>query len=231
MGFAAWDFGSPWASGPDDVAKGRHKLPANTQCIGVDVYDYWWHGIPYDPVLPENRAKVLARVDEWHNIRTKYFPAGVRTRVGEDSRNPATWTPEFWSDTHALMNGLDFAGADRAMMIYIGLSSSLQRGTYTTPVETMDAYYDNLKAGPWVGLSWWTSVGRLHPKEYSQGTLGYVDKTLMHCTPEHPEGVPYSPEEQERLRRQFLASRKRMFEDVVYGQFGHLNGPKPTNGE
>jgi hypothetical protein len=37
VGFAAWDFGSAWASGPDDLTKGRHKLPANTDCIGVDV--------------------------------------------------------------------------------------------------------------------------------------------------------------------------------------------------
>jgi hypothetical protein len=33
---------------------------------------------------------------------------------------------------------------------------------YTTPIETMDRYYDNCKAGPWVGLIWWTSVGKLH---------------------------------------------------------------------
>ena len=188
VGWAAWDYGSCWASGPDDLAKGRHKLPANTECIGVDVYDYWWHGIPYDPVLPENRAKVLGRVREWHHIRTKYFPEGVRTRVGKDSTNPKTWTPECWNDTHALMNAIDFAGAKKAMMIYIGLSSSLEKGNYTTPIETMDAYYDNLKVGPWVGLSWWTSAGRLHPKEYPLGTLGYVDKTLVHYTPEHPGG-------------------------------------------
>jgi hypothetical protein len=223
VGYAAWDFGSGWASGPEDLAQGRHKLPTNTDCIGVDVYDYWWHGIPYDPVLPENRAKVLDRVRQWHDIRTRYFPAGVRTRVGTDSRNPETWKPEYWSDTHALANAIEFAGAKKAMMIYIGLSSSLEKNNYTTPIETMDAYYDNLKAGPWVGLSWWTSAGHLHPKEYSLGTLGYVDKTLVHHTCEHPEGVPYSPEELDRLRKQFVASRMRMFEDVVYGQFGHLN--------
>lgn len=40
VGFAAWDFGSCSTSGPDDLAKGRYKLPANTDCIGVDVYDY-----------------------------------------------------------------------------------------------------------------------------------------------------------------------------------------------
>ena len=58
------------------------------------------------------------------------------------------------------------------------------------------------------------------------GTLGYVDGTLVHHTPEHPQGVPYSPEELERLRKQFIASRMRMFEDVVYRQFGHLNSPR-----
>ena len=223
VGFAAWDFGSCWASGPEDLTKGRSKLPANTDCIGVDVYDYWWHGIPFDPAIPGNRAKVMDRVREWHEIRTKYFPAGVRTRVGENSRDPETWTPEFWSDTHALSNAIEFAGADKAMMIYIGLSSSLEKQTYTTPIETMDAYYNNLKEGPWVGLSWWTSVGGLHPKEYPLGTLGYVDQTLVHQTPEHPAGIPYARQELERIRQQFIASRKRMFEDVVYGQFGYLN--------
>ncbi len=83
-----------------------------------------------------------------------------------------------------------------------------------------------------MGLSWWTSVGRLHPKDYPLGTLGYVDKTLVHCTPEDPQGVPYSPEDLERLRKQFIASRMRMFEDVVYGQFGYLNRPREqANGE
>jgi len=54
-----------------------------------------------------------------------------------------------------------------------------------------------------------------------------VDKTLVHYTPEHPEGIPYTRDEAERLRERFLASRRRMFDDVVYGQFGFLNGPKP----
>ena len=230
VGWAAWDYGSCWASGADDLANGRHKLPSNTQCIGVDVYDYWWHGIPYDPVLPENRDKVLARVHEWHHIRTEYFPEGVRTCVCEDSRDPGTWTAECWNDTHALMNAIDFAGAKKAMMIYIGLSSSLAKGNYTTPIETMDAYYDNLKAGPWVGLVWWTSAGALHPGQYPLGTLGYVDKTLVQYTPEHPEGVPYPPKELERLRERFVASRMRMFNDVVYGQFGHVNGAGKKKG-
>jgi hypothetical protein len=155
VAWAAWNYGSCWASGPDDLKQGREKLPANTEFIGVDTYDYWWHGIPYDPVLGENKDKVLKRVQQWHRIRTKYYPEGIRTKVCTDARNPETWTPQCWSDTHALMNALEFAKADNAMMIYIGLSSSILGKTYTTPTETMDAYYDNLKAGPWVGLSWW----------------------------------------------------------------------------
>ena len=109
------------------------------------------------------------------------------------------------------------------MMIYIGLSSSLP-GQYTTPIETMDRYYDNCKTGPWVGLIWWTSMGRLHPKENPLGTLGYVDKTLVHYTPDNPKGRRYSKEALDKLYNDFIVSRRRMFRDVVYGQFGFLNG-------
>ncbi len=226
VGWAAWDYNGGWASSERDFERGRQKLPSNTQCIGVDTYDYWWLGIPYDPVDPANREKVLERVDEWHRIRTQYYPEGVETRVCKDAKDPTTWTAECWSDTHALLNGIRLAKADRAMMIYIGLSSSLE-GHHTTPIETMDRYFDNCKAGPWVGLIWWTSMGRLHPKENPLGTFGYVDRTLIHYTPEHPEGVPYSSEELDRWRDGFVASRMRMWRDVVYGQFGYLNGPAP----
>jgi hypothetical protein len=226
VAWAAWDYGSCYATGPDDVTEhGRHKLPSNTEFIGVDTYDYWWHAIPYDPVDPVNRQKVLSRVHEWHHIRTHYFPEGVKTAVGKNSRDPATWTPEYWSDTHALLNAVRFACADKAMLIYIGLSSSIPGKTYTTPVETMDAYYDNLKAGPWVGLFWWTTAGKAHPTDFPVGTLAYVDKTLVNYTPEHPEGIPYPQEMLEKLHDQFLASRMRMFNDVVYNQFGHINRP------
>jgi hypothetical protein len=230
VGWAAWNYGSCYATGETDVKEHkRQKLPSNTECIGVDTYDYWWHGIGYDPVYPENKEKVLRRVQEWHHIRTEYFPSGVVTKVCKNPRDPATWTTECWSDTHALLNALQYAEAKKGMLIYIGLSSSLDKGAYTTPVETMDAYYDNCKAGPWVGLIWWTCGGKTHPKEYPVGTLGYVDKTLVHYTPEHPKGIPYSREMLEKLHDQFLASRLRMFHDVVYNQFGHLNqrGKKP----
>lgn len=223
VAYSAWDYGSCWASCENDVTEhGRFKLPANTEFIGVDTYDYWWPGIPFDPIEPANRGKVLARVAEWHSIRTKYYPNGVATSVCKNSKDPATWTAQCWSDTHALENALNLAGADKGMMVYIGLSSSLE-GHYTTPVETMDAYYDNCKAGPWVGLVWWTSVGRLHPLENPLGTLGYVDKTLVHYTPEDPEGKPYTPKQLDALRKKFVNSRKRMFNDVVYGQFAFLN--------
>ncbi len=222
VGWAGWDFGSALASGPDDLAKGRHKLPANIEFIGVDTYDYWWHGIGFDPVDAANRDRVAARTAEWHSIRTNFYPQGVKTCVCENAEDPATWTPECWSDTHAVLNAIRFAKAGRAMMIYIGLSSYLP-GAYTTPIETMDAYYDRLKAGPWVGLVWWTSMGVRHPSEYPFGTLGYVDKTLVHYTPDHPKGKPYPRETADRLRDEFVASRMRMFNDVVYGQFGHLN--------
>ena len=57
------------------------------------------------------------------------------------------------------------------------------------------------------------------------GTLGYIDKTLVHYTPDHPEGIPYSPEQLDKLHDDFIASRTNMFCDVVYNQFGHLNIP------
>jgi hypothetical protein len=223
VGWAAWNYGSSWASSARDLENGRQKLPANTECIGVDTYDYWWLNIGFDPTDPANRDKVLTRVKEWHSIRTKYYPNGVNTCVCKNADDPSTWTPECWSDTHALMNAIKFAKADKAMMIYIGLSSSLPM-QYTTPIETMDRYYDNCKAGPWVGLIWWTSVGKLHPKENPLGTLSYVDKTLIHYTPDSSKGRPYSKEQLDRLHDDFIASRRRMFRDVVYGQFGNLNG-------
>lgn len=227
VGWAAWDYGSGWASSAKDVNEhGRQKLPSNTECIGVDTYDYWWRNIGYDPADSANSDKVLARVNEWHSIRTRYYPKGINTYVGRNSKDPSTWTPECWSDTHALLNAVQFAGAEKAMMIYIGLSSSLP-GHYTTPIETMDAYYDNCKAGPWVGLMWWTSVGKAHPDENPLGTLGYVDKTLIHYTPESAKGQPYSKEALDRWRDTFIASRRRMFRDVVYSQFGFLNGIEP----
>lgn len=227
VGWAAWDYGSSWASSArDETEHGRSRLPANTECIGVDTYDYWWLEIGFDPADPANAPKVCARVDEWHDIRTRYYPAGIETKVGKNAHDPATWTPEYWSDTHALMNALQLAKADRAMMIYIGLSSSLP-GTYTTPIQTMDRYYDNCKAGPWAGLIWWTSVGEKHPEAFPDGSLGYVDGSLRHYTPEHPKGRPYTDEALVQWRRDFLASRKRMFNDVVHGQFGFLNGHAP----
>ncbi|MBN1126735.1 MAG: hypothetical protein JXA82_17150 [Sedimentisphaerales bacterium] len=222
LGWAAWT-SSCWASSEKDITEHRRsKLPANTECIGVDTYDYWWLGIGFDPVDPSNHGKVLQRVAEWHRIRTQYYPDGIQTRVCRNCNDPVAWTPECWSDTHAMENAIRLAGADKAMMIYIGLSSSLS-GQYTTPTETMDAYYDNCKAGPWVGLIWWTSVGKAHPNENPLGTLGYVDKTLIHYTPEAPRGKPYTSEQLDRLHDQFFASRKRMFEDVVYNQFGFIN--------
>ncbi len=147
VGWPAWNFGSCWASCQNDFTKhGRSKLPANTEFIGVDTYDYWPLAIGFDPIDSANRSKVLGRVAEWHSIRTQYYPEGVDTSVCKNANDPATWTPECWSDTHALTNAVRLAEADKAMMIYIALSSSLP-GHYTTPVETMDAYYDNCKAG------------------------------------------------------------------------------------
>ncbi len=118
-----------------------------------------------------------------------------------------------------MMGAIDLANAQNAMMFFIGVSAQIKGVTYTTPIETMDAYYDNLKAGPWVGLSWWY-FGDFTDTE---GTIHYVDRDLRHYTPAHPEGTAYPQKQLDKLHEEFIASRMRMFEDVVYNQFGHLN--------
>jgi hypothetical protein len=89
----------------------------------------------------------------------------------------------------------------------------------------MDAYYDSLKAGPWVGLSWWLWEGWGWGSNL--GTLFYIDKKLIHYTPEHREGIAYTNQQLESYHKRFIASRMRMFNDVVYNQFSHLNGSAP----
>ena len=226
LGYAALDYNGCYASSRDDVAEHRRvALPANTQAIGVDVYHYWFPQYsPFDPAdLSIPRARVRAHSDEWQRLRTRYYPEGLRTRVCERSSDPATWLPECWNDTHALLGAIELAGAEDAMMWYIAVCGQLGPGetiTYTTPIETMESYYDHLKAGPWVGLAWWI----FGEDRTCHGGLAYYDRTLRHYTPEHPEGVPYSEEMLEYWRGEYIAMKLRFFRDVVYGQFGHLNG-------
>lgn len=210
--------------------RGRVKLPPNTQAIGVDVYHYWFHKhSPFDPAdLSIPRERVRAHSDEWQRIRTRYYPGGVKVRPCEDKSDPSTWIPECWNDTHALLDGIELAGAKNAMMWYIGLCGQLgpagEATSYTTPIETMQSYYDHLKAGPWSALAWW----HFGTRDNSHGGLEYYDKTLTHYTPEHPEGRPYSPKMLEYWRSEYVAFKTRIFQDVVYNQFGHLNGPAPA---
>ncbi len=228
IGYAALDYNGAYAASQEDVdLHGRMKLPPNTQCIGVDVYHYWGHDwSPFDPAdLSVSRERVRAHSDEWQRLRTRYYPEGLEVRVGENSNDPATWKPEYWNDTHALMGAIELAGARDAMMWYIAVCGQIVGAdppTYTTPVETMQAYYDELKAGPWAGLSWWV----FGPSGSMQGGLDYYDRTLVHCTRDHPEGVPYSEEMLDYWRDAYVAFKKGVFEDVVYGQFGDLN-PRP----
>ncbi len=209
----------------------RVLLPSNTQAIGVDVYHYWFHRFsPFDPAdLSIPREKVRAHSDEWQRIRTKYYSKGIKVRAGKDLKDPKNWTPESYSDTHALMNAIELAGAKNAMMWYIGVSGQLgpagDETTYTTPIETMESYYDHLKAGPWVALSWWIFDERVGN---TQGGLAYYDKTLVHYTPEHLEGIPYSQEMLDYWHNEYVAMKMRMFNDVVYNQFKHLNGSVPA---
>ncbi len=229
IGYAGLNYDGGYAATQEDVEKHRRvKLPENTQCIGVDVYHYWGHKwSPFDPGdLSIPRERVKAHTKEWHRLRTRYYPEGLKVRVSKNSMDPKTWVPEHWNDTHALMSAIELAGAKDAMMWYIGVSGQLAGGgrddpTYTTPIETMETYYEELKAGPWVGLAWWVFG------DFSgtcEGGLRYYDKTLKHYTPAHPKGEAYSPEMLDYWKREYVAMKKRMFEDVVYVQFGELNG-------
>lgn len=231
LGYAALNYDGCYAATQTDVDRHRRvKLPRNTQAIGVDVYHYWFHASsPFDPAdLSIPRQKVRAHSDEWQRIRTKYYPEGVRVEVCTNSQDPKTWTPACWNDTHALMSAIELAGATNAEMWYIGACGQVgpskgDASTYTTPVETMQSYYDHLKAGPWVALAWWT----FGSDRTCHGGLEYYDKTLMHYTRQHPEGEPYSPEMLQYWHDAYMGVKKRMFHDVVYGQFKHLNGSGP----
>ncbi len=204
-----------------DVDQGRGKLPANIDFFGVDVYHWWGFGSsPFDPDNPSvTTEKIKEHAVWWQNVITRYYGPDFRVTRGDP------WIAEHKNDTHALMQAIDLAGADQAMMIFIGTSDYLKERSYTTPIEVMDAYYDSLKAGPWVGLSWWIF------DEFKEdiGTLAYLDKKLIHYTPDNEKGSPYSAERLESYRQRFIASRMRMFKDVVYNQFGYLNGPAPES--
>jgi len=231
ISYTGFDYKGCYAASQQDIDEhGRHQLPANTQAIGVDVYHYWFPKYsPFDPgslIVP--RRKVRAHTTEWHRLRTQYYPKGLKVGVCKNANDPATWLPECWNDTHALLAAIELAGAKEAMMWFIGnagqIDATLSKDvvTYTTPVETMEVYYKNLKAGPWVALSWWVfgQYKDIH------GGLEYYDKTLLHYTPEHPEGAPYSDNMLEYWHAAYVNVKMEMFNDVVYKQFAHLNKPK-----
>jgi hypothetical protein len=234
LSYAALDYNGCYAASQTDMDEHKRvKLPPNTQAIGVDAYHYWGHKhSPFDPAdLSIPRAKVRAHSDEWQRLRTRYYPEGLQVRVCKGSADPDTWVPECWNDTHALMSAIELAGAKNAMMWYIAACGQIEGQSYTTPIETMESYYEHLKAGPWVGLSWWTFGGFQEGGEHGAhfiGGLEYYDRVLKHYTPQHPEGEPYSAEMLDYWRREYVALKMRMFNDVVYNQFGHLNGPRPA---
>jgi hypothetical protein len=204
-----------YAATQDDVNNGRILLPSNLEFIGVDTYHYWSLSSGIDPIDPNNYDDVIYWSDYWQDVMTKYYPEGL-------SVSPCgTWQKECYNDTHALLSGLSLAGANNAIMFFIGNSSNIAELSYTTPVETMNAYYNSLKAGPWVGLSWWLFDGY----NDMEGTIRYIDKTLVHYTPGHPGGIPYTQEQLDKLHDDFVASRTNMFCDVVYNQFGYINIP------
>lgn len=210
-----------YAANQEDLAKGKVKWPSNSEFIGVDVYHYWsFDHTPFDPDDVEvPRWKVVQHAIAWQNVITKYHGPDFRVTMGEG------WDPKHRNDTHAMLQAIDLAGAKRAMMIYIGNTQYVVGSCYTTPIETMDAFYDSVKAGPWVGLSWWVfDTGGV-----GGGTLDYLDGKLRHYTPANKKGKPYTTAELENYRKRFIESRMRMFNDVVYNQFGHLNGPRPAS--
>lgn len=201
------------ASSQSDVDDyGRFLLPANTQWIGVDTYHYWTDTDPLTMTSTQRRRIA----DAWQDIITRYYPEGLTV-------SPCgTWNAECQNDTHALFNGLPAAGAHQAMMIYIANSDSIPGYSYTTPIETMDAFYDSIKAGPWVGLVWWVFAN----DHDGTRTLDYIDKTLVDFN-----GDPYAPEQLNDFHDRFIASRMRMFNDVVYNQFGYINPLAPVINE
>jgi hypothetical protein len=237
ISYAALDYNGGYAASQADVDEHKRvRLPSNTQIIGVDAYHFWFHKYsPFDPAdLSIPRARVRAHSDEWQRIRTRYYPEGLRVEVCKNSSDPKTWTPECWSDTHALIGAIELAGAKDAMMWYIAACGQIEGQSYTTPIETMESYYEHLKAGPWVGLSWWhfggyQEGGRRGAGAHFMGGLEYYDKTLKHYTPQHPGGEPYSAEMLDYWHREYVALKMRMFNDVVYNQFGYLNGPAPAS--
>ncbi|NLE58828.1 MAG: hypothetical protein GX616_10740 [Planctomycetes bacterium] len=198
------------ASSQSDVDDyGRFLLPANTQWIGVDTYHYWTGTDPLTMTSTQRRRIA----DAWQNIITRYHPEGLTV-------SPCgTWNTECQNDTHALFNGLPAAGAHQTMMIYIANSDRVPGYSHTTPIESMDAFYDSIKAGPWVGLVWWVFAN----DHDGARTLDYVDKTLVDF-----DGNPYTPEQLDDFHDRFIASRMRMFNDVVHNQFGHLNPLAPV---
>ncbi len=209
-----WD--GCYAATAEDAARGRVVLPDNVECIGTDVYQWWGHDwAPFDQYGEGvDRARVREAVDHWHDVFTRYYPEGVRMRAREPG--DATGGVEKQNETHAMLGAIELAGAENAMMVFIGVSAQLCEDvkSYTTPVETMDAYYDNLKAGPWIGLVWWY----FNDDWGAEGAIGYVDQTLRHRTPDNSDGEPYAPATRDALRDAFIASRMRMFHDVVDGE-------------
>lgn len=229
--YVALNYDGCYAASQEDAEKhGRVKLPPNTQCIGVDVYHYLGHKwSPFDPAdLSVSREKVRAHSREWQRLRIRYYPEGLKVRICRNSHDPNTWIPECWNDTHALLQAIELAGAKEAMMWFIGntgqIDSTISKDivTYTTPIKTMEGFYENIKAGPWVALAWWM-FGNFKD---THGGLEYYDRTLMHYAPEHPEGIPYPGEMLDYWHSEYVASKMRMFEDVVYNQFGYLNPMK-----
>ena len=192
---------SCFASSQQDVDDyGRFFLPTNTKFIGVDTYHYWTGTDP----LTMTSAQRRSIADAWQDIITRYYPQGLTVYPC------GSWAKECQNDTHALFNGLPAAGANQAMMIYIANSDSIPGSSYTTPIESMDAFYDSVKAGPWVGLAWW-----VFDNNHDGGrTLDYIDKTLTHLG-----GVPYTQQQLDDFHDRFVASRMRMFNDVTQNQF------------
>lgn len=195
-----------YAAHPDDLTRHRNIWPDNVEFVGVDTYHYWRFGTsPFDPLAPGiSSERVRQEADAWQRVITRYYPGGLTVCPGDQ------WAPEHRNDTHAMLQSLQMAHANRATMVFIA-NSNYGPANYTTPIETMDAFYESLRDGPWAGLSWWVFDWPNHPTS----TWGYLNGTLIHYTPDNPKGSPYPKPIQDRLRSSLIASRRRMFRNAM----------------
>ncbi len=200
-------FAKVYAANEADIAGGHIPLPQNTEFIGVDTYHYWYENAG-DPLLYD-ADHLVEMAQDWQDVQTRSYPEGLDFIGGCDD-----WRPECRNDTHALRSAIDLAGAQKAMMFFIGVTGRLTPHCYPTPAEVYESYYHNLKNGPWVGLSWWL----FGDYKNMSGGLHFIDRTVVDLYQR-----PYPHWVQDFFHHRYLDAKINMFRDVVYNQFRDLN--------